>query len=70
LEWLRRWSRGQLTGFKRKLKYSPRKTAFNTEELELLKALNELESAAGRLLAESAASDPPPPPGGYPGSTY
>lgn len=58
LQWLRDWSRSRLTAAKRRLKYSPRKTAFDDREAEILRALVELEHAAGKILDTSTHSAP------------
>ena len=52
LEWLRDWSRQQLTQAKRRRKYRPRETVFDAQEAEALYALVELERTAEMLLNE------------------
>ena len=58
LEWLHQWAHQRLTAAKRRLKYSPRKTAFDDREAEILRALVELEHAAGKILDTSTHSAP------------
>jgi len=50
LEWIEKRSRFWLTGHKRRRKYRPRQD-FSPEEMELLRALVELERAAKALLS-------------------